>query len=432
MPLVLSTVQCPPGVSPQNREVVRGVISIGRTGECDWVLPDPERILSKRHCLLSWHDDAWLVTDTSSNGTLLNGEVLDPGVPRQLRGGDRLALGAYEIEVRLDEGGWEAAEPATITARRIRPDAPPWPPGGEVPAGGDNTLIATLGGIGSPDGRAAGPELATQDPAPQPASPHGLAGTGQARSPGTAAGGGTAADASQAVGGTAGAAEGFRAFAEGAGVAGSPGLDPGTVLGQLGAAFRAMVAGMRRMAATRSLIRDGSGAGRATIHGSANPLHRAGDDDEAVSLLLGIGGQGGMAPERAVADALRDLRRHELAAASALRQAVRELLASLRPDGLLRALPASAGDAFPGRRKTRLWDAYEARHGRVTRALAEDFDGVLTAAYARAYEAALAELAASGADQDEPGRATPPGRPPPGTHPPGVSLPGMSSPETSS
>jgi len=422
MPLVLSTVRCPPGVSPQNREVVRGVISIGRTGECDWVLPDPERILSKRHCLLSWHDNAWLVTDTSSNGTLLNGEALDPGVPRQLRGGDRLALGAYEIEVRLDEGGWEAAEPATITARRIRPDAPPWPPGGEAPARADDTLIATLDRTGPP----AGPAPATNDPAPQPASPQELAGTGQPRPPGTAAGGGTAVDASQAVGGTAGAAEGFRAFAEDAGVAGSPGLDPGTALGQLGAAFRAMVAGMRRMAAAPPPIRDGSGAGRTAIHGSANPLHRAADDDEAVSLLLGIGQQDAMAPDRAVADALEDLRRHERAAASALRQAVRELLASLDPAGLLRALPASAGDAFPGRRKARLWDAYEARHGRLARALAEDFDGVLAAAYARAYEAALAEPAASGADRGAPGPPTPPETPPPGTSPPGTSPPGAS------
>jgi predicted component of type VI protein secretion system len=46
---------------------------------------------------------SWQVADLSANGTFLNGEAeaIGHGQPRDLRGGDRLRLGAYEIELRI-------------------------------------------------------------------------------------------------------------------------------------------------------------------------------------------------------------------------------------------------------------------------------------------------------------------------------------------
>ena len=103
MRLTLSILRCPPSAPPETRVFEGGQISVGRGPDNDWVLPDPDRHLSKRHCMLAFHDGDWQLADTSTNGTYLNGEnePLGQGVPRRLRDGDRVRFGAYEIEARI-------------------------------------------------------------------------------------------------------------------------------------------------------------------------------------------------------------------------------------------------------------------------------------------------------------------------------------------
>ena len=111
--LTLSILRCPDGVPPETRQVRGGDFTIGRGTECDWVLPDPERVLSKRHCVVAFDGQAWQVTDTSTNGTFLNRltDRLDTDVPRPLRDGDRLVFGAYEIEAAIDRAPSRPAAP---------------------------------------------------------------------------------------------------------------------------------------------------------------------------------------------------------------------------------------------------------------------------------------------------------------------------------
>ena len=54
MTLTLNMLRCPDTVPPQTRAVQGGEFAIGRGTENDWVLPDPERSLSRRHCLLAY------------------------------------------------------------------------------------------------------------------------------------------------------------------------------------------------------------------------------------------------------------------------------------------------------------------------------------------------------------------------------------------
>ena len=121
MTLTLNMLRCPDAVAPQTRTVTGGEFSIGRGSENDWVLPDPERFLSKRHCLLAYRSGGWQLADLSTNGTFLNGEAepIGHGQPRDLRDGDRLRLGAYEIELRI----LEAAIPQRASASRSNPFA---------------------------------------------------------------------------------------------------------------------------------------------------------------------------------------------------------------------------------------------------------------------------------------------------------------------
>ena len=121
MTLTLNTLRCPDTVLPQTRTVGSGEFAIGRGAENDWVLADPERSLSRRHCLLAFRSGGWQVADLSANGTFLNGEgeAIGHGQPRELRDGERLRLGAYEIELRIAD----AAAPRYASAPRADPFA---------------------------------------------------------------------------------------------------------------------------------------------------------------------------------------------------------------------------------------------------------------------------------------------------------------------
>ena len=105
MQLTMTVLRCPDSVAPETRSVSGGDFSVGRGPGVDWILPDPERLLSKRHFAVAFRGGIWQLADTSTNGTFLNRESEPIGASdiRSLRDGDRLRLGPYEIEVRLVE-----------------------------------------------------------------------------------------------------------------------------------------------------------------------------------------------------------------------------------------------------------------------------------------------------------------------------------------
>jgi pSer/pThr/pTyr-binding forkhead associated (FHA) protein len=127
---------------------------IGRHTTNDWVLRDPERYVSGRHAEIEHRGGAWLLRDTSTNGTFVNAsdEALGPDRPHELSNGDRFRIGEYEIEVEITGGNdFPAQESAPVSqsdldssfevknfistgrrereaqAARIRPEAPPRP-----------------------------------------------------------------------------------------------------------------------------------------------------------------------------------------------------------------------------------------------------------------------------------------------------------------
>jgi len=77
--------------------------SIGRAAGNDWVLQDPERYLSSRHCQIICETGQYFLVDMSTNGTFVNGamEPLGKGNRVALNEGDRFALGDYEFQVSL-------------------------------------------------------------------------------------------------------------------------------------------------------------------------------------------------------------------------------------------------------------------------------------------------------------------------------------------
>jgi type VI secretion system protein len=81
------------------RSLDRGTLSIGRGADNDWVLPDPDRHLSKTHCVVSIENGRCVLTDLSTNGVFVNG-ARDP-ISRDnrviLTDGDEFRLGDYSI-----------------------------------------------------------------------------------------------------------------------------------------------------------------------------------------------------------------------------------------------------------------------------------------------------------------------------------------------
>ncbi len=468
MMLALTMLRCPDGVTPETRQLASGTLSIGRSPEADWALPDAERVLSKRHCVVALQSGQWQVTDTSTNGTFINHEVapLGPNTRRALRDGDRLVFGAYEIEVAL--GGGEAAhaaappadfatfsgtssetysgtepdwpasapaesglgialrltgglgpEPAPLPAPGIRPDQVPdieeyfrAPRARDVlPADWDHGtgLGRSMSGAPAPDIAAPPPDAPPAGRAGSDRAGSGRAGSGRAATvmpepapeatqpavPGAASGLEHGREPGPELGEKIGAAQGLVAFLAGAGVAAAMPKDAAATLTALGAAFRDVVGGLRRMMMARAAIKDEFRIGQTVIRPVGNnPLKFSADDEDALLALLGVGRRGAMPAGQALAEALRDMRLHELATATAMQQAVRSLLAELDPDAVLRGLPADPLDRLPGRRDRRAWAAWRALHARTGRALADDFDSVFGKAFTRAYERAMAELSA--------------------------------------
>lgn len=135
MEILLSVIRCPEGTAPSTWRSGGADVLVGRDQGCDWVLPDPERHLSKRHCVIEFRGGAWHLRDLSTNGTFLNHAAEPVGRDRSalLADGDRLRLGGYEIEVRIQgaaamsvSGGLGAALDDPFAS----PPATAWPPAG--------------------------------------------------------------------------------------------------------------------------------------------------------------------------------------------------------------------------------------------------------------------------------------------------------------
>ena len=79
--------------------------TIGRSTDNEWILPDPERYLSGKHARVDFRAGSYVLVDTSSNGTYVNGAQVPLGKYHDysLRDGDYIRLGEYELLVSIDK-----------------------------------------------------------------------------------------------------------------------------------------------------------------------------------------------------------------------------------------------------------------------------------------------------------------------------------------
>lgn len=103
-------------------------VDIGRDTYLDWTLPDASRVISGRHCEIRYRDGGYYVTDTSKNGTYLNGSDKRLSEPTRLKSGDTIDIGPYIIRVSVEGEGAAAATdaPANTPHGRGVPAASLW------------------------------------------------------------------------------------------------------------------------------------------------------------------------------------------------------------------------------------------------------------------------------------------------------------------
>ena len=123
-------------------------LTVGRGAENDLQLPDPDRTLSKRHCVIETRGGDVVVVDLSTNGTFLNYARAPLGAsPTRLGDGDVLTVGPYELRVGIGPGG-AAAAPAGGWDDLLPPAADPSAPPPRGTGGIDDPLADTGGGGG--------------------------------------------------------------------------------------------------------------------------------------------------------------------------------------------------------------------------------------------------------------------------------------------
>ena len=107
MALQLTIIKFPPGIAlAEDRKTFgpQGGV-IGRGVDNDWILSDPERFLSSRHCQISSEGGRYFLTDLSTNGTFVNGspEPVGRGSRIALNEGDCFDVGEYKFQVTLEQ-----------------------------------------------------------------------------------------------------------------------------------------------------------------------------------------------------------------------------------------------------------------------------------------------------------------------------------------
>jgi type VI secretion system protein len=130
MPIILNLETYDPalGENELRRIEVASRLTIGRGSDNDLVLPDPQRHLSKTHCIIVLESHGGTITDTSTNGVFLDGnaERLPRNVPTPISDGSVLRFGGYQIKVvAIAPTLPAAAEPPSPMAAQMKMNSAP-------------------------------------------------------------------------------------------------------------------------------------------------------------------------------------------------------------------------------------------------------------------------------------------------------------------
>jgi len=416
--------------------------NIGRSLECDWVLPDAERFVSSRHAAIDFRAGSYYLVDLSTNGVYINDAdtPIGRGQPQRLFAGDRLRLGEYLVLVHIEDNddlAFDDAPDAVRLAQQVEA-----PTTGTIP-----TLVDEFEMTGSVDlhleKTSSGEELppsfrpGTTQPidaamrarrrgdaavrsdrtgtvAPESSGPdlrrvklsvvEGGVTAGAARSsapaqPGTRSSAPTQLGTRAKAGGTD-EDELLAVFARAAGLDANslPLTDAKALVHTLGQLLRETVVGVTEALHDRAGHKQSLHMGNTTIQPRHNnPLKFSAGVQEAMVRLLTDSGPEYMESVPAMREAFRDIKEHQAAMMSAMQQAFFDFVERLDPAELEQRFQTGGRRQalLPGSGKARNWEQYAELYEVLTRHTPGQLPQIFSEEFARAYADALQTLQAA-------------------------------------
>jgi type VI secretion system protein len=396
--------------------------TIGRSTDNEWILPDPERYLSGKHIRIDFRAGNYILVDTSSNGTYVNGAQVPLGKYHdyQLREGDYVRLGEYELLVSIDKSNDFPPDDSSMVAYDGQS------PSSAVKKSTANDLGADLdlSQLLEPS------DLSQNDSGVRPRDAYGQAVQSALsrsdaslhlqRDAETEAGGtpwhmmtrplkveGRSAESLRAESGAAPAARppspvlfdgdfdvGLSAFCRGAGI------EPrnistearGAALQLAGQLLREAVLGLMDLNQSRNEFRNRFRISPPPNDGPESPLNFSKGVDEAlVRLLTTLSTRAGSV--EAIRHNFRELKAQNVASITATRAAFEEFLGRVNPAELEERFDrATKRGVFGSQNKAKYWELYAEMFAGLAQRPADGFPHVFTETFAKAYEAKVRAL----------------------------------------
>ena len=339
---------------------------IGRHASNDWVLRDAERYVSGRHAEIEHRGGTWLLRDTSTNGTFVNGsdDALGPDRPHALLNGDRFRIGEYEIEVEITGGNdFPAQESAPVSDSDLDASF-------EV-----NSFVSTRRREReSPAQPAPRPRA---EPAPQRTVPP------VAPAPFAAAPAASRGREDQDLW------AGLVALCKGAGIdpIALPAEVRGVALAQAGQLLRESLVGFSELARTRADFASEFGiSSGARRRDSTGAFARIAAVEQVLEMMLAGKGPGDARAVDEIRAQFQRARQHEVALTAALREALAAVFEKLDPEALEEQLGRRAQGVTGTDLQARLWNRYRELFRATVQSGDTGLPAVFLVAFARAYE----------------------------------------------
>lgn len=122
-----------------------------------------------------------------------------------------------------------------------------------------------------------------------------------------------------------------------------------------------------------------------------NPLKFSFDAADALTKMLSNRNDGYLEPERAIEQAVDDLKMHQLAMLEGMKSAVRAVLTQFNPDTLARSLEKTGGISanIPITREAKLWELFCEQYDAIREEAMNDFTEVYGREFRKAYESRI-------------------------------------------
>ncbi|MCG8369322.1 MAG: type VI secretion system-associated FHA domain protein TagH [Proteobacteria bacterium] len=369
--------------------------TIGRSLQNDWTLPDPDRYISSRHATIDYKGGMYYLADTSRNGVYMNGEIepVGRGNPRRLFDGDRMRMGDFQFEIRIDRGE-SLVMPADPDRQSINKDHFDQFVDEEVlqtgmqlldeeEITGDEEFQSVL--FGKAPEKEAEPEPEPKKaarPAPEPSGPV----------PDLQLEDGASNDRSVEVS----AEDLFDSFLDGLGISRvelHPQVNRPELMMTAGLVLREFVEGTIRLLASRANLKNAFRLDRTMLLSRYNnPMKFSDNTNDLIKQLL-IGAEGEYLGARdAVREANRDLLNHQNAFLDAMNAAFVEFADRFEPEELKAGFDRALDGGFFGfLNKSKYWDLYCDLYPIMTEKGGGRFPQMIGEEFVNAYERQVAE-----------------------------------------